>query len=1573
MFRWETIRSHRGSQQSAFEEFCSQLARHEPGLPAGSTFIRKGTPDAGVECYWRKPLGKETAWQAKFFLQSLGDKQWEQCDSSVLAALRKHADLEHFILCLPIDLPDGRVEGTTTARQRWEARVAKWTKWASAKNMEVSFELWGNAELVERMSKEEHRGRMWFWFGGEGLTKDWMTRHHEEIVATLDRRYQPNLHVDVELQDAITAITRCQKVDARVSSLMDTIIAEWTRCPDYHLTKWSPNEFVAARESLAQLHQVVQTSRFTGTGHLVLSSLRTTIRQVIAATDALRDGVLDHLRETNKEHEKKDNDSKRKAAEDRSRHIWTMRCLDDFNAVLHDFLHYASRTLHFAEHPLMILIGEAGIGKSHLLAHGVEQHVTSGRPAVMLLGEHFNSTAEPWRQIISNLGLAAPNAETLLGGLQAAAEASGHRALVVIDALNEHGADVHRMWKHRLPGMVKKFSRYPGVAFIISIRSPMEQVILPRSLSTGPHVIHHMGFAGHEGDALASFLQSFKLPPPQSPLLLPEYSNPLFLVLYCETLKAREARGVPTALNGFAAVLDAWLDEAEVRSSERMGTDPEDRPLRQGIRALAREMLCSSNRILSRDRAKEVLGRVHRGTEYSRSLFRTLVAENIIVEVQTWRENEKAVRFQYERFQDFFIAAAIIDTMPSDSPAVGPKTVSSPTLDDIWNHPWHNAGVLQALSILLPARRGVELHDIAPVDAIESAESIVVGALPWRASHDIGPSATGLVRETLSSNELAERWRAIRSLLLLSSVPNHPLNARFLHGWLNPMTMPGRDVAWSSVLLYHHDDSHSSSQRLLDWSMARDDFDDLCDEARLLFGIALGWMLTSSHRPLRDHSTKALVHLFESRLDLLQAWMDLFWEVNDTYVLERMLAVAFGAVVRSEDGAGTKEVAIGVFERLFAGQSPPVHVLLRDYARNIVDLAHVSGLLPDDLDAALAHPPYTSPWPEELPSKEKLEAQFGERHSSVVYSMVGGGDFDCYEVGTNSWRPAWTPRRRGEAPPPTAEEVLREFEDTLDDAQVQAWGDYRKLSDQPGSLSRLRWVLHGLAELRNEGDDEGGGIPAHLGESAPMGDLYDKWKDIDLEELERRTQADVDTAHENLLSVLSEAQTDTLEGQVRQVIEGQYDYLSTSFPMDLAHRYLLNRVLELGWDESTLGELDRSWDRSYSGRTAHKAERLGKKYQWLALHSFQAAASDNFQFRGGLNDGDERATAYQGPWQLYSRDIDPTCLLGSTHAVRYDAHRTWWSPEPFDEGRADETDEQWLSAPRSLPDPRRMLEVQGPNAGSRWLVLDAIHNWKEAIPFGASGISLNQRTLWYWPRAYLVHSGHLEIVLQWARQQDFFGRWMPEVSEETPQLMLRERGWSRAWGHFNCYYHGRPGWDQGREDRGIPHPVKPTWDYYMAEGSTHDCSIDEGYTLHLPCPDLVEILGLHHASEDGYFLDASRSLAAFDPTISEAGPGALLLRADQLERLREQGYEVLWILLGEQRLREVGDGTPDEWLGGTQVSGAFVRRAEGWEGTLRLFPIKSGAFPKCIFKLDYSPGKDDPSATIEAGDEDEKQ
>lgn len=83
-----------------------------------------------------------------------------ESSGSLKTALHKHPNLSKYTVCLPIDRSDPRIEGQSSFMAEWDKHVTKWEGWAQSKKMAVTFEYWGAHELFERLSREEHRGRL---------------------------------------------------------------------------------------------------------------------------------------------------------------------------------------------------------------------------------------------------------------------------------------------------------------------------------------------------------------------------------------------------------------------------------------------------------------------------------------------------------------------------------------------------------------------------------------------------------------------------------------------------------------------------------------------------------------------------------------------------------------------------------------------------------------------------------------------------------------------------------------------------------------------------------------------------------------------------------------------------------------------------------------------------------------------------------------------------------------------------------------------------------------------------------------------------------------------------------------------------------------------------------------------------------------------------------------------------------------------------------------------------------------------------------------------------------------------
>ena len=104
-------------------------------------------------------------------------------------------------------------------------------------------------------------------------------------------------------------------------------------------------------------------------------------------------------------------------------------------------------------------------------------------------------------------------------------------------------------------------------------------------------------------------------------------------------------------------------------------------------------------------------------------------------------------------------------------------------------------------------------------------------------------------------------------------------------------------------------------------------------------------------------------------------------------------------------------------------------------------------------------------------------------------------------------------------------------------------------------------------------------------------------------------QARVEVVRSRFVASLTEEQV-TEYLSIRETGSGD----EPRFDPSIIQRYVLWRVFDLGWTAVRFGEFDQMAGSGY-GRNADKAERIGKKYQWIAYHEILAYISDHYQYR----------------------------------------------------------------------------------------------------------------------------------------------------------------------------------------------------------------------------------------------------------------------------------------------------------------------------------------------------------------------
>lgn len=1519
---WNGIRPLNGERSKGFEELCAQLARLES--PTNAHFTRKGAPDAGVECFCVLQGGEEWGWQAKY-IDDLGDSQWGQIDKSVRTALKKHPRLTRYFVCVPYDRPDAQISGRKSAMEKWNDHVAKWSAEASTLGMSVAFEYWGTHELVLRLSRPEQIGRIRFWFDTRAFDVAWFTSRLDEALKAAGPRYTPEVHVDLPVAAEFETFGRTQHLVRQIKSKAPGI-RDRLRSLAYVKLPLADKELVEKhKELVSEVDEILSLHASFDVPPIGDPGFSKVIDQIEKA-----EGILAALEKNNarceqafQQRPQQPVPEQPQGSEAVNRYREYLSRLNDLSFLLDQAKEALVRGQALASRKLLLLKGDAGTGKTHLLCDIAKQRLSQGFPTVLLMGQRFKGANDPWSQALQQMDLASLAADEFVGALEAAAQGANCRALFVIDAVNEGAGRL--VWPDNLAAFMAQLDRSPWIGVVLSVRTSYEESIVPSELRTQAVHVRHHGFADLEYNATKTFFQHYGLELPSTPLLNPEFSNPLFLKTLCSGLHAKGETRLPRGFHGITNTMELYLDAINHRLSSVLRYNPNSKLVKTALEGVSLELLSTGKRWLVLSKAEELVNVFLPGrTDFDQSLYHGLVSEGLLVEdIPRYGENagQVSVYIAFDRFADYLTAKALLDKhLDIENPIScfsGDGALAFLSDEGQYVAP----GVLEALFVQVPERTGRELVEVAPKVGERWG---VVGAfrksVVWRSVAACTLTTKSIIEKLLEDPE--GRVETLDVLLTVATIPNHPLNALFLDERLRGDPMPTRD-GWWTIALHKSWGRKEALDRLVDWSATLPNTAPLDDDVLDLSSICLAWTFTSSNRFLRDHATQALSTMLSGRPNAVVRLIEKFWAVDDPYVLERVYAVAYAVACKSHSAVEVGKIAEVIYEKVFSTGNPPVHILVRDYASGVIQRALYLGAS-SSIDQKLLRPPYKSAWPE-IPSEEEIkpflpnwsgeEAGKKEWARNRIGSSVMGDDFARYILGTNSSATShhWLGLKLSDPPwiaPPRYQDLVREFVDALPQEQKAAWDSFEEADKALDSAQLQRYMA---SWFRKRGGDENTGSEASETILTPLtGEV------IDIEGLEEKRSS----AHAILDGMLSPSLRQKLIDLAKVKSLSREESEPPGFELARIQRFILKRVFDMGWTTELFGQFDQIYI-GYRGRSENKAERIGKKYQWIAYHEILAFLSDHYQFRESYRHY-EGGMQYSGPWQEHRRDIDPTC--GPKKFGRGDEDDvdlvSWWASVPSLNWTTPAPPDEWVKRTEDFPKIVDLLRVTDPRDGVKWVNGLSNFNWAEEIPPDKKSTDVARREMWCICTGYLIPTANAKAFLEWASKMDFWGRWMPE-EPEIHEMFLGEYGWAKASEFFEqqCLQDG--GWDKPEKE--CPTKVEPVAVEYGRSGGGLDCSVEKGFNIKLPTWSLFRGLRLKWMGEAGNFLDERDRLAVWDPSLHEKGPGALLLREDSLrEYLSREGLTLCWVVLGERRYLGAGMGFEPSDYFSMHVSGAYV-------------------------------------------------
>ncbi|MBP6238444.1 MAG: ATP-binding protein [Saprospiraceae bacterium] len=1418
---WIKLRPFNGDIKNGFEELVCQLARAE-SIKDKQQFIRVAAPDGGVEAYCILKNGDEYGWQAKFF-SSMEDSQWTQIDKSFKTAFAKHPNLKKYFICTPLDRQDPRIvtkKGTVVKHfmDVWKEKVAYWEAFATASGRKIEFEYWGNSELFDRLNKPENEGKLYYWFGQEEFSDNWFKQKLEESILNLGKRYTPEINFDLPIAKVFEGLSRDKYFKKQFLSHLDDLLKKYNQAVS-HVKADDVKDSVQKIDSIVnqfrQLCQQIDFEEITIIQHEDLSAVLESCKEIIE--------TLIHKFYELDSKKKEETKSKKEYVSEVNSYGWDIEYFRKLSSSIYGFTKFLYGSIvGLSSNPFLILTGEAGIGKSHLLADVAKKREARNQFTILLLGQQFSTKEDPWSQIIKLLQIECKR-DTFLSALNSKAESTGARVLIFIDAINE--GEGKAIWMNHMASFITAVKRFPNLGVVFSLRTSYEKLLIPDVVKEKKQAtrITHYGFANHEYEASKLFFDNYKIKQPSIPLLHPEFSNPLFLKLFCEGLHKKGLHEIPDGYEGISTIINFFLETINDKVSDKHNQPRKLQIVQKVVRQIAERVVDTNNSYIKFDDAFSFVidMKETKAVTDKSQFFQDLISEGLLTQNVYWdREGNhfEGIYISYERFSDHLIASHLLAKFlnkknPKKSFSEDTKfaktikviaakigvTVEPKKLFEILKtekEANYNRGIIEALSIQLPEQTNLELYEAAEhAREFQPVAAAFIESIIWRKKETLSDKLKDYINQVVIGNFDYHDY-FINTILLVTSHPQNYFNSDFLHNHLWRFSMADRDAWWTQLIhkMYPgYSDEVSAIRRMIDWAWAEDKRESISDESIRLMSQTMIWFLTSCNRTLRDSATKAIICLLQERINVLIQLIKTFEKVNDPYVLQRIYTIAYGCAVRTSNTELLKPLGDLTFQAVFNTENVIPDILLRDYAKGIIEFAVFKGHK-FDFDVAKIQPPFKSNLPATFPTNDETD-KFKFNYEDK--------DFKKHQWSQNS----------------ILSSMVTEY-----GRGTSGYGDFGRYTFQSG-LSDWRVDVNGLSNLA-----------------------------------------------------------------VKWIIE------------------------KYGYDVEKHGEFDRTIGSDRS-RDNGREERIGKKYQWIAFYEILARVSDNYLCYENSYSRDAKEIKYEGPWEPYVRDIDPTTTIKGN--LKDKSKTYWWNPVVFSNWNLPNKD--WVSLTNDLPSPQNLVSVTDEH-GIEWLVLEMYPAWNEPTPLGEEEYKSPHKRLVYDLSSHIVYKKDLQKIIDYLTNRNLRGCGLSE-SKTRYQMFSREYYWAAANRTFNTYYYGGNEWDElHNEESGeyICNTARTAIQYFWEE--EFDASKDETISFYKPTELVFRLLDLQYSKGEGQLLNTKGEMICFDPSATTPSIRCLLVRKpDLLKVLAENDLEIIWTSVGE-KLVIGGHFNRTDWVGRLNIS-----------------------------------------------------
>ena len=615
--RWAKLETSQNNKPHSFEELCYQIAKglHEEM----ESFIRvddSGGGD-GVEFYMTLPNGDQWGWQAKFYHPNkrLNNSRKQSIKESLKRACEKHPRLKKWVLCTPTNF--------TPTEQNWFKNTLLES---IPENMNVEIEHWGDSDFNNWLSEPRFSGKLYYFFGELELDIDWFKKQLNKQMAGVGDKFDSSLHTETNVDAEIHALLGdkafvdqitewIKKLEEELCNLKDAINDLNSPIPYIEWSEEEKSKVIKAAESLQESSGNMKAQLKQASDFLVEKNLseaqsidwKSALDQLHTDFDAYRkvgweSGTSKMECTVEKEYE-----------EQALRHArGLVHHLDSLVANLLDKFFPSVIWQHclINESDLHIL-GDAGIGKTHIACNICADRLKNGLPALFVRGNLFTTEQPIEAQLQTILNIPSSYSwHDFLQALSAAAEAYHTRIPLIIDGLNEstHNGTFSKIWELGLKGLVQEIAQTKNLVLITTCRtsyeeaiwkevSPREDIIRGKVIwkdKDSLNLVYAYGFDTDkvEQEAIGKYFNAYKIKADITLAPMMQFEHPLHLKIFCET-KNRERKTEIEIYGGeqtLFEVFDEYLEQCNEEVCKRLELRPGTSVIQPALNKIAEHL-----------------------------------------------------------------------------------------------------------------------------------------------------------------------------------------------------------------------------------------------------------------------------------------------------------------------------------------------------------------------------------------------------------------------------------------------------------------------------------------------------------------------------------------------------------------------------------------------------------------------------------------------------------------------------------------------------------------------------------------------------------------------------------------------------------------------------------------------------------------------------------------------------------------------------------------------------------------------------------------------------------------------